>query len=1001
MLVAGLLAGWPAAAGGQSGSTGILEGRVTTGAGVGVPEADVHAVHTDGFTRRQAASDRQGGFRLAFLPPGTYQVTVRRIGYRPVVVNGVLIRAGRVETIAIGLTAAAVTLDSIVVQAPAVHVSTSDTEFGSRLTARQLSVLPLPNDAKALVAFTPGARPDQIWGAATAQANNYQLDGVAVNHPGVGGDFLQPSTSWIEEIEVRGLGAGAEYGNFQGAVVNIVTKSGSNRFQGAFRTNGESWHLNATNLRVTELGSEPSHRGEVDGQVRGPIVRDKLFFAVFGQLVDRGIRVLNKVRQVPGEFSPVEPAEQERKFLGKLTWQPTAKDILNGALGRIDADGSRFGQNGFQSPEATLDRTSRTFFYNLSWQRTLSPRSFLELKLAGYDGTERREGYAGPANPGVATLLEVNPRQYQNAPFRESREPSSIAFSAGLDLYARIAGMEHHFKFGEERAFGAWSYQLRRNGGLTWRPGERLTPPVFDPALPSTWVFNGVVTSSWGGEAELASKVQNSAAFVQDYIQVTPWLSINPGLRWGTWVGKLRQQPADRGFFTPVHDDAFDPRIGVVADLSGNGTLVAKAHWGIFHQNMFASFFDRAEGGSVYSNEERWEYTGVPFTDPRTTFTLPQRDSSPAWKKVQTIRLNEVGRVENFKEPYIEQGILGLEKTWGGHLKTEALYVRRRNKNMVAVVDRNLDKNYTVYHDVTVQDRFFAPLFFGGKPLVLPTLYVSNEDIIYWRTQVLEHGLIGEFRPPGFDGPDGLKRWFALTYEPDNVLTNVPGATRRFDQLQLSASASYPSWWARVSGTFTGLKGNLNSLTGTDDYTVTGAGPFVHVNEQLNSYGSLNHQSVVELKLAVGGNLPYRFSGGAFVTYFSGDRVTPTLTISDLLLEFQLPDSTTTVVPKRLERIRGYFFSTIVGQRLFVQPRGTYNYPGRTSVDLHLERGFSVGKTELSVALDAFNALGASSISEIQTSVNGNLDPEAYSAYGRTRQRVPPRTLRIGAGVRF
>src|SRR6185436_18276783 len=164
-----------------------------------------------------------------FLPPGTYRLAIRRIGYRPVVVTGVVIRSGRVESVLITLTAAALTLDSLVVQAPAVHIGTGDTEFGTRLTARELVLLPLPNDAKALVAFTPGARPDQIWGAATAQANNYQLDGVAVNHPGVGGDFLQPSTSWIEEIEVRGLGAGAEYGNFQGGLVNSVTKSGSNR----------------------------------------------------------------------------------------------------------------------------------------------------------------------------------------------------------------------------------------------------------------------------------------------------------------------------------------------------------------------------------------------------------------------------------------------------------------------------------------------------------------------------------------------------------------------------------------------------------------------------------------------------------------------------------------------------------------------------------------------------------------------------------------------------
>jgi hypothetical protein len=954
------------------------------------------AIHTDGFTRRQTLSDTRGGFRLGFLPPGAYQLRVRRIGYRPVVMNDILIRAGRVETVLIILSGAALTLDSLVVQAPAVHIGTGDTEFGSRLTAQELALLPLPNDAKSLVAFTPGARPDQIWGAATAQANNYQLDGVAVNHPGVGGDFLQPSTSWIEEIEVHGLGAGAEYGNFQGGVVNIVTKSGSNRLQGGFRTNGESWHLNSTNLGVTDLGSELAHRGELDGQLRGPVVRNKLFFAVFGQLVDRGLRVLNKVPQIPGSFSPVEPGEQERKFLAKLTWQPARKDILNGAVGRIDADDSRFGQSGFQSPEATLDRTSRTMFYNLSWQRTLSARNFLELKVAGFNGREKRGGYSGNDVPGIATLLQVNPLQYQNAPFRARLEPSSVALSANWDVYARIGGMEHHLKVGGEHALGEWIYQRKRNGGLTWRPGQN--PPVFDPAVPSTWVSGGAITSSWGGETDLGSKVQNSAAFIQDYVQVTPWLGINPGVRWGRWIGRLRQP--DGAYFTPVSDHGFEPRIGVVADLSGKGTLVAKAHWGIFHQNMFAAFYDRALGGSVYSNEEQWEFTGPPFSDPRTTFTEAQRNSDPAWRKVQTIRLNEVGRVENFKEPYIEQGIVGLEKTWGGHLKTEALYVRRRNKNMVAVVDRNIDNNYTIYTDVSVLNRFFSPQFFDGKPLVLPKLAVSNEDIIYWRTLLLA-GTVGNprFIPPGFEGADGLSRWLALTYLPDNVLTNVPGATRRFDQLQLSATARYPSWWAQASGTYTNLRGNLNSLTGTDDYTTSGAGPYVRLNEQFNAYGDLNNQSEIELKLAAAGRLTQGFRGGVFVSYFSGDRVTPTLTMSDLLLEFALPDTSSTGQPP--VRLEGIFFSSIAGQRIFVQPRGTYRYPARTSVDIHLERAFALGRAEVSLALDAFNALGASTISEIQTSVNGNLDPLAFSAYQQTLNRVPPRTFRLGASVRF
>ena len=84
-----------------------------------------------------------------------------------------------------------------------------------------------------------------------------------------------------------------------------------------------------------------------------------------------------------------------------------------------------------------------------------------------------------------------------------------------------------------------------------------------------------------------------------------------------------------------------------------------------------------------------------------------------------------------------------------------------------------------------------------------------------------------------------------------------------------------------------------------------------------------------------------------------------------------------------------------------MQPRGTYRYAPRTSVDFHLERAFTLGRAEVSLAIDAFNALGANTVTAIQTSVNGSLQLGEFSAYRQTLNRVPPRTFRLGAGVRF
>jgi len=74
-------------------------------------------------------------------------------------------------------------------------------------------------------------------------SNDYQMDGAPMNHPGLGGDLLALSIDWIEALDVRGPGVGAEQGNFQGGVINAVTKTGGNDRQYALRTNYESSRL--------------------------------------------------------------------------------------------------------------------------------------------------------------------------------------------------------------------------------------------------------------------------------------------------------------------------------------------------------------------------------------------------------------------------------------------------------------------------------------------------------------------------------------------------------------------------------------------------------------------------------------------------------------------------------------------------------------------------------------------------------------------------------------
>jgi len=978
-------------AAGLAQARGGMEGRVVDPAGRPLAAADVSV------GRWRATTDADGAWRIAPLEPGPYRVVVRRLGYRPLL-RDVDVEPGRTARLMVSLELVPFTLDSLVVSAPPSTISTTDAELSTKLTVSEIALLPSTFDPRQLIALTPGARPDQIWGGASDQANSYSLDGAMVNHPGLGGALLLPSPSWIETLEVRGLGAGADVGGGQGGLVEVVTLGGRNVLEGALRTSFESERLNGTNLIAGEVGSELASRRELDGQLRGPLIRDRLHFALFAHVIRRQDQVLNYLTTT-GAFVPQPPSYREERGLAKLTWKPTGSDLIEGSLMARYQDGQCIGQTGYEAVDATERLRQSNVTASLTWQRSWSPRSALTVRLGGFTAREWHDPYDHAATPAIELFTQTNPPRYQNALFRTGAAPSNLGLTAAWTGRGRLAGLEHEMKLGGEYNLGGWWYDRQRNGGMTWRPLRVLG---FDAANPATWPYLGAIPTGWGGGGRIDSDVRNAAVFVQEQIGILPWLRFNPGLRYGWWVGDLT--PATGAArFTAVRDAALEPRVGVVAQLDRLGGVIAKAHWGRYHQPMFAALFDRVAGAGTYGDEEIWSYLGPAPANPAHTFTIGERDSLAAaglFRFDESVRLDQTGRVENYHQPYMDQAVLSLERAFGTRWKVGVAYIHRRNRDMVALVDRNLASNYTVVDNVILLDRFGHPVLFGGRPLVLERLAISNEDILYVQ-QLLSQGQILDAN--SLTAPPSLTpaQLAALRYDPDFVITKVPEATRRFGQLQLRVDAHYRTWSGGASATVSSLDGNYNVVTGPDDFTNGGPGPWVRLNEQYNFLGALSNQSGLEAKVYVSGLLPARFRGGLFFSYATGDRVTPTLPIDALLSQFAVtvPSMST---PGALDTLPFHrlLFRSETGHRIFIQPRGSYQYEARASLDLHLERSFPRGGTEVMLVVDAFNVLGDRSVTGIQIEVNA-LAGFAGSDYGRVRSRVPPRTLRLGAGVRF
>ncbi|MHB1192718.1 MAG: TonB-dependent receptor [Longimicrobiales bacterium] len=968
----------------------------------------------------RALSDAAGRARVTSLPDGTFSVRVEVFGHQVRVVEGVRLTPGGTHALEVALLPAPIAVEGLTVRTGRTEIRRENMEFSTQVEENAILLLPIPREANDLVALTPGARSGNVWGGANFQANAYRLDGLSTNHPGTGGDLLKPSLNWIERLEVRGLGAGAEYGGFQGGLIDIVTKRGTNDFQGFIRSTFEHSALSASNLVTTEIGSEVAGRTRMEAEVRGAVARDKLFYYVSGERVGEDRKALNHLKQVEGRYAPMAEESTESKLFGKLTWTPGPTHLLEFSGAYTDVRGDDYGITGYEGEGAAHRYTSPTWFLNASATEVLGTWGVIEARVNHFERDERYDPYHGTDVPGIRTFALTPPyTAFGNAPFTLRSAPSSTSASLQGTLQVRTGTLEHSLKVGAELTRGSFLDLRERNGGMTWLPAsiQRFDPedPTTWPHRTSTWVGN-----QWGGEVHLDADVAATAAYAQGALSLGRRVIVTPGIRWGRWTGWLTPRSGDR--FQAVQAEGWDPRVGLSVDVTGDRSLVAKAHWGRYHQSLISQMFDRVAGADVFTNEEYWYYTAGDLVDPRKTFTVEERDALAAagkFRKAGEVVLNETGPLSGYRQPYVDQWLVGVEKRLGDWMKVEALYTRRSNHDMVALVDRNRESNYTVFRGVRVYDAGGGLVPFGGGSVYLRELWVPNYTIVERLKCKADQGPC-TLSVPGMVYGDTLR----LTWSPDYVLTTAPDARREFGQLQLSMEIALPTWGASLSYVASDLEGNLDNVSGYADPQTYNAGPYVRVNEGVNAQGRLENFADHEVKLSLWGDLPWQLRGGAFWTIRSGDHYSPQFQLYGLgffhyrvntgaLVRTNAGGGTwTTQYPG--QELDYALLWPLEGHQVFVGPRGNATMEGQSILDLRLERMFRFHGRDLALSLDLFNALGNGAITQLNTMVNNGPDygfAVSYSLfspgiqlnqfYKAPQERVAPRILRLGVAAYF
>jgi Carboxypeptidase regulatory-like domain len=296
-ITAGLVCLSVFAAYGQEVSAGIT-GRVTDPSGSAIVGATVTAKSTERGTEYPTTTNEEGIYAFPRIPVGAYELRVEAKGFKSFLQSGLVLEVNQRARLDVSMQVGGIS-DTVTVSADAALLQTETTQVGAVIDSHTIVNTPLiTRNPIALTLLAPGVTTPNPSGFNNGQrttgggrpyvngnreeSNNFLLDGVDNNQTSDNLSSYQPNLDAIAEFKMITNNASAEFGNFQGGIVNVIIKSGTNQYHGNvfeyFRNdklNANNWGRNWT---VGQNFRSPIRWNQFGGTFGGPVKKDKLFF---------------------------------------------------------------------------------------------------------------------------------------------------------------------------------------------------------------------------------------------------------------------------------------------------------------------------------------------------------------------------------------------------------------------------------------------------------------------------------------------------------------------------------------------------------------------------------------------------------------------------------------------------------------------------------------------------------------------------------------------------
>jgi TonB dependent receptor/Carboxypeptidase regulatory-like domain/TonB-dependent Receptor Plug Domain len=650
-------------------TTGIIQGQVLTGAGAPAKGATVEVTHVPTGTRSTLVTNAEGRFTAPNLRPGgPYTINASGAGVTARPVTGIYAELGQPAEILIGTPARAAGVEEVIVTARRGQrqVLGSSTVFTQTSIQEQPTVTRdikdvLRRDPKVVIDPT-NSNAIQIAGT-NNRFNRLTIDGVSLqddfglNSGGYPTQRQPIPLDAVEQLSLLTAPFDVEYSGFQGGVINIVTKSGSNDFHG-----GAFFYYSSDDLSGKKSGSQtnlisPYTNKTYGGYFSGPILQDKLFFffayekfdsqtpVLFGP-VDGGFgnRISGVTSAEVAQVSQIAKSvygydtlglgtgqlpEQDEKIIGKLDWNITDKHRASFTIMRnegnnfIDPDSST-ANNRLALQSNWYNRTQVMNAYALQVFSDWTSDFSTELKAARKDVDSLRPPL-GALTVGEARIRTPTGGQIYFGPDFSSQSNILNTQTDSLKAKARYNWGSHTFTAGYEREENKY-YNLFIQGSLGVYTFNSITD--FQNRKLAQFQYNNAFDNIQDHAAANFSYALNSF-YLQDKWDVTPDLTLLFGLRYEVFENTdkpgFNQAFLNRNGFSNQQTldgrDLWQPRFGFNYKLTPNTNLRGGA-------GLFSTLGPAVWISNSYSNDgvTQRSLNVTAATDPllsNTTLTVP------------------------------------------------------------------------------------------------------------------------------------------------------------------------------------------------------------------------------------------------------------------------------------------------------------------------------------------------------------------------------------------